>query len=194
MVVEHQTRANHNVKEGNTMAIKNSTTLARPEITDNHSAFADDLTALLKLPLGAEHDLFQVLAICQIYADELTETNNHAECLALCGRLLAGLNMLKAVLKAPLPEHLIELLTVEAGDTEEYRSPLTTDSETVREYCCALTMVLLNQQAPADQREYIIGLLGELLAMLAEDLKTPRFIRTSGGLAMLDGEAVPGIH
>ncbi|MCT4706175.1 hypothetical protein MUA03_09710 [Enterobacteriaceae bacterium H16N7] len=176
------------------MAINNSTTLTRAELTDNHSVIAQDLTTLLELPLGAEHDLFQILAICQIYADELTETNNHAECLALCGRLLAGLNMLKAVLKAPLPEHLIELLTVEAGDTEEYRSLLTTDSETVREYCGALTMVLLNQQAPADQREYIIGLLGELLAMLAEDLKTPRFIRTSDGLAMLDGEAVPGIH
>jgi len=34
----------------------------------------------------------------------------------------------------------------------------------------------------------------ELINVLVEDLKTPRFVRTDGGLAMISGEAVPGIH
>ncbi|MCT4704171.1 hypothetical protein MUA02_20160 [Enterobacteriaceae bacterium H20N1] len=102
--------------------------------------------------------------------------------------------MLKAVLKAPLPEHLIEQLTVKESDANEFRSPLSTDSETTCEYCSALTIVLLNQQVSLDQQEHITEVLYEMLTMLAEDLKAPRFIRTTNGLAMIDGEVVPGIH
>ncbi|WP_202307274.1 hypothetical protein [Dryocola clanedunensis] len=43
------------------MAINNSTTLARPEITADQSIIAQNLRALLKLPLGTEHYLFQAL-------------------------------------------------------------------------------------------------------------------------------------
>lgn len=68
------------------------------------------------------------------------------------------------------------------------------DSQTAWDYCSALTMVLLNQQVSQDQQEHIAELLSEMLAMLAEGLKTPRFIRTAKGLAMMDGEALPGIH
>ena len=176
------------------MAVANSNTFARPEITAAQSVIAGNIAALLKIPLSATHDLFQVVDICQRYADELIEVNNHAEYMALCGRLLAGLNVLKVVLKSPLPKHLIEQLTVNDNNYDEYRSPLSTDSETTCEYCCALTMVLLNQQITLDQQEQISELLFELLSMLAEDLKAPRFIRTTTGLAMIEGDAVPGIH
>lgn len=176
------------------MAIADSNTFVRPEITGNQSVIAGDVAALLKMPLGATHDLFQVLDICQRYADELIETNNHAEYIALCGRLLAGLSVLKVVLKSPLPKHLIEQLTVNENNADEYRSPLATDSETTCEYCSALTMLLLNQQVTLDQQDHITELLFDLLMMLAEDLKAPRFIRTTTGLAMIGGEVVPGIH
>ncbi|WP_435929959.1 hypothetical protein [Dryocola sp. BD613] len=176
------------------MANADNNTFTRPEITGARSVIAGDLTALLKIPLGATHDLFQVLDICQLYADELIETHNHAEYIALCGRLLAGLKVLNVVLKSPLPEHLIEQLTVKESDVGEYHNPLLPDSETVCEYCTALTMVLLNQQVSPDQQEHIAELLSEMLAMFTEDLKAPRFIRTTAGLAMLGGEAVPGIH
>lgn len=177
------------------MAIANSNTFARPEITATQSIIAGDIAALLKIPLGATHDLFQVVDICQRYADELIEVHNHAEYIALCGRLLAGLNVLKVVLKSPLPKHLIEQLTVNENNFAECRGPLSTDSETTCEYCSALTMVLLNQQIMPEQQEHISELLFELLTMLAEDLKVPRFIRTTTGLAMIDGETVSaGIH
>ncbi|MEW7311383.1 hypothetical protein AB1E22_01390 [Buttiauxella gaviniae] len=176
------------------MAIADSNTTVRPEITDNQSVIAGNIATLLKIPLGATHDLFQVLDICQRYTDELIEVHNHAEYIALCGRLLAGLNVLKVVLKTPLPKHLIKQLTVKEGSADEYRSPLSTDSETICEYCSSLTMLLLNQQVTPEQQEHITGLLFELLSVLAEDLTAPRFIRTSMGLAMIEGEAVPGIH
>ncbi|MFP2505525.1 hypothetical protein [Buttiauxella gaviniae] len=176
------------------MAVADSNTFSRPEITADQSVIAGDIAALLKIPLGATHDLFQVVDICQRYADELIEVHNHAEYIALCGRLLAGLNVLKVVLKSPLPKHLIEQLTVNENNADEYRSQLSTDSETTCEYCCALTMVLLNQQVTLEQQEHIAELLCDLLMMLAEDLKAPRFVRTTTGLAMIGGEAIPGIH
>ncbi|MCS3602622.1 hypothetical protein M2371_001831 [Buttiauxella sp. BIGb0471] len=176
------------------MAIADSNTFVRPEFTADQSVIAGSIAALLKIPLGAMHDLFQVVDICQRYADELIEVHNHAEYIALCGRLLAGLNVLKVVLKTPLPKHLIEQLTVNENNFAECRSPVSTDSETTCEYCSALTMILLNQQIMPEQQEQISELLFELLTMLAEDLKAPRFIRTTDGLAMIGGEVIPAIH
>jgi len=176
------------------MANADSNTHARPEITPQQPAFAGSIATLLKKPQGVAMDLFQVLDICQQYAEGLIENENHTECMALCGRLLAGLEVLKSVLKAPLPEHLIEQLTLKDTETSDYRSPVATDSETLREYCTALTIVLLNQQEPPEQREQMIGILYEMIFVLAEDLKAPRFVRVAGGLKMIEGAAVPGIH
>ncbi|OAT33663.1 hypothetical protein M975_1024 [Buttiauxella brennerae ATCC 51605] len=172
------------------MAIADGNTFVHAEITENQSVIAGNVSALLKIPLGVTHDLFQVLDICQRYADGLIDAHNHAEYIALCGRLLAGLNVLKTALNSPLPKHLIEQLTVDENDADEYRHSLSTDSLTTCEYCSALTMVLLNQQATAEQQDHIAELLFDLLMMLADDLKAPRFIRTATGLAMIGGEAI----
>ncbi|WP_435955658.1 hypothetical protein [Dryocola sp. BD626] len=59
--------------------------------------------------------------------------------------LLAGLEILRCSLIAPLPQHLIELRTLNLDDSNDYRCPLSADAETPREYCSALTMLLLNQ-------------------------------------------------
>ena len=176
------------------MANANSNTPARPEITPQQSAFAGSIATLLKKPQGAAMDLFQVLDICQQYAEGLIENENHTECMALCGRLLAALEVLKSVLKAPLPDHLIEQLTLKETETSDYRTPLTTDSETLREYCTALTIVLLNQQEPPEQREQMIGMLYEIIYVLAKDLKASRFVQVAGGLKMIEGEALAGVH
>ncbi|HKM96333.1 MAG TPA: hypothetical protein VJY99_06470 [Buttiauxella sp.] len=169
------------------MANADSNTSARPEIEPA-------ITTLLKTPLGATHDLFQVLEQCQRYVDGLIENDNHVECMALCGRLLAGLDVLKFTLKSPLPEHLIESLTTDITKPDDYRCPLSTDSETLREYCAALTMLLLNQLESPDQVEKITGILFEMVTLLAEDLRAPRFMRAESGLVMIGGEAVPGTH
>ncbi len=169
------------------MANADSNTFARPEIEPA-------ITTLLKTPLGATHDLFQLLNQCQRYVDGLIENDNHVECMALCGRLLAGLNVLKFTLKSPLPEYLIESLTTDMTKPDDYRCPLSTDSETLCEYCASLTMLLLNQQESPEQVEKITGMLFEMVNVLAEDLKAPRFIQNASGLAMISGEMVPGIH
>ncbi|MEZ2577973.1 hypothetical protein [Buttiauxella ferragutiae] len=152
------------------------------------------ITALLKTPLGATHDLFQVLDACQHYVNALIENDDNTECMALCGRLYAALEMLKFALKAPLPAHLIERLTVDVAEPDNYRGALSTDSETLREYCAALVMLLLQRQQSPEQSEHITGLLFELINVLVEDLKAPRFVQTDGGLVMINGEALPGIH
>ena len=176
------------------MANTNSTTTTDPEIISPPQVNETAIAALLKIPLGATQDLFQILDACQHYVDALIENDNNTECMALCGRLLAGLEMLKFALKAPLPAHLIERLTVEVAEPDNYRGPLSTDSETLREYCSALTILLLQHHQSPEQKEHITGLLFELINLLVEDLKAPRFVRTNGELAMISGEAVPGIH
>lgn len=176
------------------MANTNTTTTACPEILCTQPVIESAITTLLKTPLGATHDLFQVLDACQHYVDALIENDDNTECMALCGRLLAALEVLKVALKAPLPAHLIERLTVDVAEPDNYRGPLSTDSETLREYCSALTILLLQHQQAPEQEEQITGLLFELINVLVEDLKTPRFVRTDNGLAMISGEAVPGIH
>lgn len=121
------------------MANANSNTFARPEIEPA-------VSTLLKTPLAISMDLFQILDCCQQYADALIENHDNTERMALCGRLHAGLEMSKASLIAPLPEHVIQRLTVDVAEPDNYRCPLSTDSETLREYCMALTMLLLQSQ------------------------------------------------
>lgn len=73
-------------------------------------------------------------------------------------------------------------------------SPLSADSETLRGYCSALILLLLQRQQPAEQEEHITEMLFELINVLAEDLKAPRFVRTDAGLVMISGESKPDIH
>jgi len=176
------------------MANTNTITTARTEILCTQPVIESAITTLLKTPLGATHDLFQVLDACQHYVDALIENDDNTECMALCGRLYAALEMLKFALKAPLPAHLIERLTVDVAEPDNYRGALSTDSETLREYCAALVMLLLQRQQSPEQSEHITGLLFELINVLVEDLKAPRFVQTDGGLVMISGEALPGIH
>lgn len=176
------------------MANTNTITTHPLETAYPQPVYESAITTLLKTPLGATHDLFQVLDACQHYVDALIENDDNTECMALCGRLLAALEVLKVALKAPLPAHLIEYLTVDVAEPDNYRGMLSTDSETLREYCVALTILLLQRQQSPEQEEQITGLLFELINLLVEDLKTPRFVRTKGGLAMMSGEVVPGIH
>ena len=176
------------------MANTNSTTTPTAEITLPLPVRESAITTLLKTPLHNALDLFQVLDYCQYFADSLTENDDHTERMALSGRLCAGLELLRVVLKAPLPKHLIERLTVDAAEPDNYRCPLTTDSETLREYCAALTMLLLQGQPSIEQEEHITGLLFEMVTVLADDLKAPRFIKTDAGLMMIGGDAAHEIH
>lgn len=177
---QYQTRANHNVKEVNAMANHDSTTTANPQSPGFQPVTQAEISALLKTPLGTSHDLFQVLDICEQYAEVLIENKDIVERMALCGRLYAGLEVLKVVLDKPLPEHLIETLTAEKSE--------------IKDDDWALTLVLLNQQESAGQESTITGLLFELINLLNDSLRAPRFVRTPSGLAMIDNSSVDSVH
>jgi len=149
---------------------------------------------LLSAPLGNSLDLFELLDRCRHLADALIESDNHTERMALCGRLLAGLEVLRSALDATLPPHLIDRLTIDAATPDDYRGPFSTDSETLREYCAALTLLLLQHQQTAQQEASITGLLSELVSVLVTDLKAPRFVQTEAGLMMIGGEGGKGVH
>lgn len=176
------------------MANHDSTTTANPQSLGFQPVTHSEISALLKMPLGTSNDLFQVLDICERYAEVLIENKDIVERMALCGRLYAGLEVLKIVLDKPLPEHLIESLTAENSDIEVHACPLTPESDLMREYCSSLTLVLLNQQESAEQQKTITGLLFEMINALVEDLKAPRFVRTDSGLAMIDSQAGNNLH
>ncbi|VEB94946.1 Uncharacterised protein [Cedecea lapagei] len=176
------------------MANHDSTTPTNPQNLGFQPVTQSEISRLLKTPLGTSNDLFQVLDICERYTDALIENNDIAERMALCGRLYAGLEVLKVVLDKPLPEHLIEYLTAEKSDSEDHARCLTAESDLMREYCSALTLVLLNQHESAEQQQTITGLLFEMVNALAEDLKAPRFVRTDSGLAMIDSPTRNNLH
>ncbi|MDW8845085.1 hypothetical protein SD961_04130 [Erwinia sp. MMLR14_017] len=164
------------------MAIPDSTTTSCTEIICPTPECKPTFDTLLKMPIGTTMDLFQILDCCQSLVDALIETDDNNNRMALCGRLYAALKVSEVVLKAPLPASLIERLTADVAEAEDYCCPLSADSETLREYCAALTLLLLQHQQPPEQEEQIAGVLYELIGVLNEDLKAPRFVRTTDGL------------
>ncbi|NIF47877.1 hypothetical protein F3J28_08865 [Enterobacter sp. Ap-1006] len=176
------------------MANADSNTFAYTEMTKDQMIIAQDIAALLKMPLGAKDDLFHVLDICSCWVDELAETHSHAEYIALVGRLQAGFNVLRVVLTHPLPQHLIERLTVEEGHAAAPCTVSEADSDVLCEYCSAVTQVLLGQQLEQAQQVQMTDLLSQLFSLLEENLTAPRFVRTKKGLAWTNGELVQGLH
>ncbi|MGX9310607.1 hypothetical protein [Pantoea ananatis] len=176
------------------MANTDSNTTAHHQIVDIQPVIESAISNLLKTPLGTTHDLFQVLDTCVRYVDALVECNDIEDRMALCGRLLAALEVLRVLLDQPLPEHLIERLTVDKVDHKACRSGGSIDSEEMRQYCSALTLVLLNQQAPADLQKHITGLLFQMVNIMADDLTAPRFLRTESGLVMIESKFTHIVH
>ncbi|MCW0312379.1 hypothetical protein [Pantoea ananatis] len=176
------------------MANTDNNTNTHHQIVDIQPVIESAISNLLKTPLGTTHDLFQVLDTCVRYVDALVECNDIADRMALCGRLLAALEVLRVLLDQPLPEHLIERLTVDKVDHKACRSGGSIDSEEMRQYCSALTLVLLNQQAPADLQKHITGLLFQMVSIMADDLTAPRFLRTESGLMMIESKFTHIVH
>ena len=101
---------------------------------------------------------------------------------------------MKVLLDKPLPEHLIKRLTLEKGDDKACRSRDSIDSEEMRQYCSALTLVLLNQQAPAGLQKHITGLLFQMINIMTDDLTAPRFVQTESGLVMIESKFTHIVH
>ncbi|MFB4358607.1 hypothetical protein RBJ15_21680 [Pantoea sp. BS_4] len=176
------------------MANTDSNTTAHHQILDIQPVIESAISNLLKTPLGTTHDLFQVLDTCVRYVDALIECHDIAARMALCGRLLAALEVLKVLLDQPLPEHLIKRLTLEKGNDKACRSGCSIDLEEMRQYCSALTLVLLNQPASTDLQKHITGLLFQMINIMTDDLTAPRFVQTASGLVMIDSKFTDSVH
>ncbi|MCP2005742.1 MULTISPECIES: hypothetical protein [Buttiauxella] len=123
-------------------------------------------------PITASMDLFQILNVCELLADELIECKTVTEQQALCGRIAHCLEVMKTTFEQPLPAYLVECLTVE----KEVKIQVNRDSEIQRQYCHALTQTLLSRAHSADVNRALTGMLFELINELVEDLQAPRFL------------------
>ncbi|WP_286175419.1 hypothetical protein [Enterobacter sp. Cy-643] len=83
------------------MVNADSTTTANTENLVFQPVTESAIGTLIKAPLGASHDLFELLEASQAYVDELVESKDVTDCMALCGRLLAGLDVRSAFTGSP---------------------------------------------------------------------------------------------
>ncbi|MCT4701048.1 hypothetical protein MUA02_03400 [Enterobacteriaceae bacterium H20N1] len=125
-------------------------------------------------------DLFELLDACETLSDELIESNNQAWQQTLYHRLANCLETMQTELEKTLPPYLIQRLTVEKlVDTQPQH--LAEDSELLRQYCYALTQVLISQKQTTEVNKTLNELLFELVNMLIEDLLLPRFEKGVSG-------------
>lgn len=120
-------------------------------------------------------DLFGMVDHCEVLCAELVECRDSTLHLALCGRLSHSLDVLRYQLDQPLTPHLIERLT--ADHLPVASVSFVPDSDLLCQYCLALVQALLSCALTPDTTQQLSGLLYELVGVLADDLKAPRFIR-----------------
>lgn len=141
---------------------------------------------LLSIPFSAATDFIALADCCERFAEALTESRDPALRLALCGRLTACLTWLRATLDAPIPNHLIERLTVDALPIS---SPaFEPDSERLCAYGLTLTQLLTSQTLSPDMEQTLSELLFGQVCQLVDGLKAPRWVRTADGLKPISGD------
>ncbi|WP_250127222.1 hypothetical protein [Pectobacterium quasiaquaticum] len=142
---------------------------------------------LLTIPFSTATDFTVLAEHCEKCADTQAESYDPVLTMALCGRLAAGLALLKPGLSDPIPPHLIDSLTV---DTLPKNSPrFAPDADTLCDYCFTLTQLLLCRMFPPQEEEQLRWLLAELVDYFAAELKAPRWIRTADGVKCINEEA-----
>ncbi|PWC21136.1 hypothetical protein DDT52_06250 [Brenneria roseae subsp. roseae] len=142
---------------------------------------------LLTVPFSTATDFTVLADHCEKCADTQAESYDPVLKMALCGRLAAGLALLKPGLSDPIPPHLIDSLTVDTLPTNSPR--FAPDADTLCDYCFTLTQLLLCRMFPPQAEEQLRWLLAELVDYFASELKAPRWIRTADGVKCIDEEA-----
>lgn len=174
------------------MANTNSTTSARPEFT--RPAFQDifppefgdiPVEVLLSRPLYSGLDFLALAPVCVELAAELLETRSTAARLALAGRLMLALSLLRDDLKRPLTDAQRDALTAERRPSA-LREEFAPEPETLCDYCHTLTGIQLSRTLAAPGEKVAAGLLFELVNFLADSLTAPRFFRSPDGLRCID--------
>ncbi|HFK5647218.1 TPA: hypothetical protein ACG0A1_001299 [Enterobacter ludwigii] len=139
---------------------------------------------LLTIPFNAATDFTVLAEHCKHFAETLTESNDPALKMALCGRLNACLTLLQPSLLDPIPDHMIDSLTVDTLPASLPRfEPECTE---LCHYCLALTQILTTQGLLPETRNYLSCLLCDLIIYFSAEITAPRWIRTSDGVKFID--------
>ena len=108
--------------------------------------------------------------------------------MAFCGRLNTCLMLLQPSLLDPIPDHMVESLTVDELPASSPRfDPECTE---LCHYCLALTQVLTAQGLLAETRNYLSCLLYDLILYFSAEITAPRWLRTADGVKFIDEVAV----
>lgn len=119
-------------------------------------------------------DLFQAADFCTAQVRELMDCHDTARRRVTRQWLVSGLEALKVACDADLPRYLIADLT--ADELPEYSlDDYWPDDGQTLDYCDALARVLSDGALPPDAVQPLTGLLHDLVNMLADQLKAPRF-------------------
>ncbi len=132
-------------------------------------------------PLTLSFDIntdFTVLAdYCERFADSLIESAKPGERRVLCYRLAECLELLYSTLNDTIPEHLIESFTVDSIPAQV--PTFEPEPEDLCRYCLTLANILNSHNFSVMEEKALTGLLFELTGHFADELRTPRFVRTA---------------
>ncbi|MBB1199413.1 hypothetical protein EGM70_03745 [Enterobacteriaceae bacterium 89] len=139
---------------------------------------------LLNLPFTHGTDFTELAGHCEQFAQTLVECDNTAEKLALCGRLSACLALLQPTLNEPVPDELMDALTI--NDLPETLPAFEPEGDQLAHYCQSLTQLLLSRSLPVEMTCAMEDLLCELVNYLSAMMKAPRWINTPEGRVLID--------
>ncbi|GKX56139.1 hypothetical protein SOASR030_22510 [Leminorella grimontii] len=137
---------------------------------------------LLNIPFSPNTDFTRLADYCEQFTEALIESDDPALRLALCGRLISSLSLLRATINDPIPEHLVERFIVDEPPVNPPR--FEPDSEQLCGYCLALAQLLTGRALPLGAEQPLSDLLFGLVGYFAAELKSPRWlrVRTADGL------------
>ncbi|WP_054179700.1 hypothetical protein [Trabulsiella odontotermitis] len=139
---------------------------------------------LLSVPFSTRTDFTVLADHCEKFAETLIESDEPALKMALCARLSACLTLLQPTLNDPVPNHLLESLTIDT--LPPLKPAFDPDSELLCDYCLTLAKLLSGQVLVPEAEKTLTGLLCELVWFFAADTKKPRWIRTSEGVMSVE--------
>lgn len=143
---------------------------------------------LLTVPFSATMDFTILADHCDHFAETLIECDDTALRLALCGRLVACLSLLRPTSNNPIPPHLIECLTVDFLSASQPR--FEPGSELLCDYSITLAQLLMGRALLPKMEQTLTGLLCELVWFFTAELKAPRWLRTANGVKFIDEVAL----
>ncbi|MGG5835402.1 hypothetical protein [Huaxiibacter chinensis] len=128
---------------------------------------------LLTIPLSAATDFTVLAKHCKHFAETLTESNDPALKMALCGRLNTCLTLLQSTLLDPIPKSMRDSLAVDTLPASFPR--FEPDCTELCHYCLALTQILTTQGLLPETRNYLSCLLCDLTLYFSAEITAPRW-------------------